>query len=47
MPQKRLRIVKKSPPPAIGVCERCNVQFKAYTETEIPALFDAHTCKLK
>jgi hypothetical protein len=48
MPKKRLRIVKKGPPPAIGVCERCNAQFKSSVpdaETDIAAQFDAHKCK--
>jgi hypothetical protein len=42
MPSRRLRIVKKAPPPAIGVCERCNAQFKG---EGIQAQFDAHKCK--
>jgi len=48
MPRKRLRIVKKRPPPAIGVCERCNAQFKSSLpspDTDIQAQFDAHKCK--
>jgi hypothetical protein len=47
MPNRRLRIVKKTPPPAIGVCERCNAQFKSDapdSELDIEARFDAHTC---
>jgi hypothetical protein len=40
MPKRKLRIVKQSP--AIGVCERCNDQFKG---TNIQAQFDAHKCK--
>jgi len=49
MLNKRLRIVKKSPPPAIGVCERCNAQFKSSLpspDSDIQAQFYAHKCKL-
>lgn len=49
MEQRKLRIVKKTPSPAIGVCERCNAQFKssaADAEAEILAQFSAHKCKL-
>jgi len=42
MAKRKLRIVKKSPPPAIGVCERCNAQFKG---ENIEEQFDAHKCK--
>ncbi len=48
MPKRKLRIVKKSPPPAVGVCERCNSQFKSslpYFEADIQAQFDAHKCE--
>jgi hypothetical protein len=51
MPNRLLRIVKKAPPPAIGVCERCNTQFKSSqplvddVEAELRAQFDAHKCK--
>lgn len=48
MPNRRLRIVKKSPPPASGVCERCNAQFKSNlpnSMAEIKALFLIHKCK--
>jgi len=41
MPKRKLRIVKQSPP-AIGVCERCNAQFK---DEGIQAQFDAHKCQ--
>jgi hypothetical protein len=41
MPKRELRIVKQTPP-AIGVCERCNAQFK---DEGIQAQFDAHKCK--
>jgi hypothetical protein len=40
MPKRELRIVKQTSP-AIGVCERCNTQFK---DVEIQAQFDAHKC---
>jgi hypothetical protein len=42
MQKRKLRIVKRSPP-AIGVCERCNAQFK---DADIQAQFDAHKCTL-
>jgi hypothetical protein len=48
MPNRRLRIVKEAPPPAIGVCERCNAQFKSSlpdSEIDIATQFDAHKCK--
>jgi len=32
----------KRSPQAIGVCERCNAQFK---DADIQAQFDAHKCK--
>ena len=41
MQKRKLGIVKQSPP-AIGVCERCNAQFK---NADIQAQFDAHKCK--
>jgi hypothetical protein len=50
MQKRKLRIVKP-PLPAIGVCERCNSQFKSNqtsqddAEKEIQAQFDAHKCK--
>jgi hypothetical protein len=43
MQKRKLRIVKKAPPPPIGVCERCHAQFK---DVDIQAQFDAHKCKL-
>jgi hypothetical protein len=46
--QRKLRIVKRVPLPAIGICECCNAQFKSsilYPEAEIRAQFDAHECK--
>jgi tRNA(Ile2) C34 agmatinyltransferase TiaS len=42
MQKRKLRIVKQTTP-AIGVCERCNAQFKG---DGIQAQFDAHKCKL-
>ena len=41
MPKRKLRIVKQTPS-AIGMCERCNAQFK---DPNIQAQFDAHECK--
>jgi hypothetical protein len=51
-PKRNLRIVKLTPI-AIGVCERCNAQFKSSqpleddAEAEMRAAFDAHKCKLE
>jgi hypothetical protein len=45
MPNRKLRIVKQTAP-MIGVCERCNSQFKAEFEREIKVAFNAHKCKL-
>ncbi|MFZ0311049.1 MAG: hypothetical protein WAL89_22950 [Candidatus Sulfotelmatobacter sp.] len=48
MQKRKLRIVKKSPPPAIGVCERCNVQFKSslpYPYADIQVQFEDHKCE--
>jgi hypothetical protein len=45
MPKRKLRIVKQTAP-MIGVCERCNSQFKAESEQEVKAAFDTHKCKL-
>jgi hypothetical protein len=44
MPKRKLRIVKEGPP-MIGVCERCNSQFKADSEQAVKSAFDAHKCK--
>jgi len=50
MQKRKLRIVKQNPP-AIGVCERCNEQFKSHlpqedqAEWEIRTLFERHKCK--
>lgn len=49
MQKCKLRIVKDVPLPAVGICERCNAQFKSnilYFEADIQAQFDAHRCKL-
>jgi hypothetical protein len=48
MEKRQLRIVKKAPPPAIGVCERCNARFKSaldYPFADIQVQFDAHKCQ--
>jgi hypothetical protein len=51
MPKRKLQFVKRDPP-AIGICERCNSQFKSNkpsqdaAEQEIVEAFDTHTCKL-
>ena len=48
MQKRQLRIVKRTSP-AIGVCERCNAQFKSglpSPSADIQAQFDAHKCKL-
>ena len=42
MPKRKLRIVRRNPD--LGVCERCNSQFRG-TESEIHKAFDAHQCK--
>jgi hypothetical protein len=50
MPKRKLRIVKQTPP-VIGVCERCNSQFKSSRTTQVDAqaeiveLFNTHKCK--
>jgi hypothetical protein len=48
MQKRKLRIVKRMPP-AIGICERCNAQFKSdlpYSNADIQAQFEAHKCTL-
>jgi len=51
MPRRRLRIVKRTPTPMIGICETCNEQFKSHlpqedqAEWEISTLFSRHKCK--
>jgi hypothetical protein len=50
MPKRNLRIVKRESI-AIGVCERCNSQFKSTelskddARADVRAQFDAHDCK--
>jgi hypothetical protein len=46
MPRRKLRIVKDGPP-MIGICERCNAQFKADSKQAVKSAFDAHKCKPK
>jgi hypothetical protein len=52
MPIRRLRIIKISPSPVIGICECCISEFKSDkhpgddAEKEIAAAFDAHNCEL-
>jgi len=44
-----LRIVKEAPPPVIGVCERCNAQFKSSKRdatADVAAQYESHKCKL-
>jgi hypothetical protein len=51
MPKRSLRIVKPTAP-LLGVCERCNSQFRsnlprlADAQVEIASAFDAHKCIL-
>ena len=48
MANRRLRIVKKRPP-MVGVCERCNSEFKSDRPEpldDIREQFYYHTCKL-
>lgn len=55
MPSRKLRIVKRiGPAPYLGVCERCNRQFKVtygktFTVEDATAVlqeqFDAHKCE--
>jgi hypothetical protein len=44
MPKRKLRIVKDSPP-FIGICERCNSQFKDDRLRAVFTAFDAHQGK--
>ena len=49
MQERKLRIVKRGPPPAIGICERCNARFKSslsYPYADIQVQFDSHRCTL-
>ena len=48
MPKRKLRIVRKSPPPIIGVCEHCNAQFrsdKIIGVEDVKAQFKVHRCR--
>jgi hypothetical protein len=48
MANRRLRIVKKFPSPVIGVCERCNAQFKSSKHdaaADVAAQYESHKCK--
>jgi hypothetical protein len=45
---RRLRIVKETPPPVIGVCECCNAQFKSSKHdaaADVAAQYESHKCK--
>jgi len=44
MPKRKLRIVKPFPM-MIGVCERCNSQFKADSREAIETAFKDHICE--
>src|SRR5947209_19147626 len=50
MPKRDLRVVKRTPI-ALGICERCNLQFRSKepaeddAEAEIWAQFDNHKCR--
>jgi hypothetical protein len=47
MQKRKLRIVQQSPP-AIGICEGCNAQFRSgefFPDVDIQAQFDSHKCK--
>jgi len=50
MPKRDLRIVKRTPI-ALGICERCNLQFSSNqpaeddAEAELWAEFDNHKCR--
>jgi hypothetical protein len=51
MQKRKLRIVKRTSGPMIGVCEACNEQFKSQAqeeskaEWEISVAFASHKCK--
>jgi len=48
MANRRLRIVKESPPPVIGVCERCSAQFKSSRHdaiADVASQYESHKCK--
>jgi hypothetical protein len=47
MTKRNLRIVRRSPPLVIGVCERCNAQFKSERPEpagDLEAQFNLHKC---
>jgi len=50
MPKRNLRIVKRTPSTALGICEYCNKQFEsrhpdeAQAEKEITSQFNCHIC---
>ena len=50
MPKRDLRVIKRAPI-ALGICERCNLQFSSNepaeddAEAEIWAQFDNHKCR--
>ena len=50
MPKRDLRVVKRTPI-ALGICERCNLQFSSNqpaeddAEAELWAQFDNHKCR--
>jgi hypothetical protein len=48
MANRRLRIVKESPPPVIGVCERSAAQFKSSKHdaiADVSSQYESHKCK--
>jgi hypothetical protein len=51
MPKRHLRIVKRAPLPAIGICERCDTRFRSSEPLEIDMLMElteaytAHKCE--
>jgi hypothetical protein len=51
MEKRKLRIVKRTPAPMIGICEACNQQFQSResdanrAEWEISKTFASHECK--
>ena len=51
MAKRKLQMVRKQTPGAVGVCETCNMQFKSpadqydQAEWDIGTQFREHTCK--
>jgi hypothetical protein len=46
---KRKPRIEKRTPPALGICERCNLQFKSdlpHPDADIQPQFDLHKCTL-